>query len=384
METIIKTIFKTVSYRNIFASKILQLWCSYVTNIEFKDCSIIPFNSSEIDKEAIQECVDAGFIFESVEPKHGGVVAFVYFAYRIEEGYKKWYAIKIKKIGIETKIKSSINFFNFISPVMPNAVLCLYNELKHSVLTQTDLQLEALELYNWKTVMQNNKNLHIPEVIQQGKNWFAMERIDGLTVYEISKYMDNNYKIECAKQLIHYYISCVINGIYHGDLHAGNILFSKENDNPKIHIFDVGITYHIDKEKSKKIAIIYCRLIELILTGIYDILDYEEIGEIIEHFVDDNQHSSREELGKLCAELLINISKSCASVNSIYNSAVSNTTINNINSITDKINLTDKARQVLISWTMGSGVISLLVDGNEVEISKCIIEEYERLVDFNS
>ena len=43
---------------------------------------------------------------------------------------------------------------------MPNAVMCLYNELKHSVLIQTDLQLEASELYNWKNAMDYNKNIH--------------------------------------------------------------------------------------------------------------------------------------------------------------------------------------------------------------------------------
>ena len=184
----------------------------------------------------------------------------------------------------------------------------------------------------------------------------------------------------CYQQ--NYYVSCVISGIYHGDLHAGNILFSKVNGVPKIHVFDVGITYHIDDQKSKKIALIYCRLIELILTGIIEILDYEEIGEAIEHFVDANEHSGREKLGELCAGLMINIAGSCSTVNKLYNSAVSSSTADAITAITDKLNLTATARQVLISWTMGSGVLTLLVNGNEKEISKCIVDEYVRLSTF--
>jgi predicted unusual protein kinase regulating ubiquinone biosynthesis (AarF/ABC1/UbiB family) len=378
MESIIKTLYTMVAYRNIFASKVLQLWASYLTNINLEENDIVSYNQSEIDYDAINECKNLGYIFENNSPRSTGVVATVFFAYKIlNDNTKKWAAIKIKKKGIEEKIKTSIYYIDLISRFMPDYVLCLYNELKHSVQIQTNLELEANELMIWKEKMKNNNSIHIPDVYDHTKNWIAMELIDGLTLRDIIDFASESFIIESAKRCIKFSTDCVINGIYHGDLHVGNIMFSKNY----VHIYDVGITYHFNEYKSKKIALIYCRFIELILTGDYTILDEDEIGEIVELFVIDNQHTKKE-LGKLCIELMIKVSKSCNNLENLYNVSMSDQLNIMVKNITDKLHLTNEARQIMLVWTMQSGLLSVLANNRENKLSKYIADEYSILVDY--
>jgi predicted unusual protein kinase regulating ubiquinone biosynthesis (AarF/ABC1/UbiB family) len=77
-----------------------------------------------------------------------------------------------------------------------------------------------------------------------------MEYIDGKTIQYIDKEDYDAY----AKQVVKFVlVTLFMHGICHGDLHVGNILFIKDENDPKykhkIGILDFGIIYDINKMK---------------------------------------------------------------------------------------------------------------------------------------
>ena len=102
-----------------------------------------------------------------------------------------------------------------------------------------------------KNNCKNLKYVKIPEVYKEVTdnypNIIMMEYIDGITIDKILK---EDY--ECfAKQVMKFgFVTSVVHGVTHGDLHAGNILFIKDETDEKythkIGVLDFGIVYDIE------------------------------------------------------------------------------------------------------------------------------------------
>jgi predicted unusual protein kinase regulating ubiquinone biosynthesis (AarF/ABC1/UbiB family) len=93
----------------------------------------------------------------------------------------------------------------------------------------------------------------IPEVYaditQELPGVIMMEYIEGMT---INKVLKEDYE-DFAKQVVKFgIVTTTIHGLSHGDLHAGNILFIKDETDAthkhKIGVLDFGITYEIDEK----------------------------------------------------------------------------------------------------------------------------------------
>jgi predicted unusual protein kinase regulating ubiquinone biosynthesis (AarF/ABC1/UbiB family) len=110
--------------------------------------------------------------------------------------------------------------------------------------------------------MKNNckymKYIKIPtpnkEVTEKYSNIILMDYIDGMKINNI---IEDDYKA-FAKQVIKFgFITSLIHGFAHGDLHAGNIIFIKDKYDEKypykIGIIDFGIVYDINIEFKNKI-----------------------------------------------------------------------------------------------------------------------------------
>jgi predicted unusual protein kinase regulating ubiquinone biosynthesis (AarF/ABC1/UbiB family) len=99
----------------------------------------------------------------------------------------------------------------------------------------------------------NLKYVKIPDVFKdvtdKYPNVILMEQINGVP---INKIQEEDY-IGFAKQVLKFgFVTSLIHGVTHGDLHGGNILFIKdENDKKykhKIGVLDFGIIYEIDAQ----------------------------------------------------------------------------------------------------------------------------------------
>ena len=87
------------------------------------------------------------------------------------------------------------------------------------------------------------------EVTDKYPNIILMEQINGVPINQVE---ENDYE-GFAKQVLKFgFVTTLLHGVTHGDLHCGNILFIKdENDTKhkyKICVLDFGIIYEIDTQ----------------------------------------------------------------------------------------------------------------------------------------
>jgi predicted unusual protein kinase regulating ubiquinone biosynthesis (AarF/ABC1/UbiB family) len=171
--------------------------------------------------------------------------------------------IKLKRNNIEKKLDNAIENLLFIVYLLSYFPIFQRYEVSASISKniglircQTDFNQE---IKNMTLIKKNCKRLNyiiIPdvykEVTEKYKNVIMMDFIHGEKVDKVSKedYYEFAYKLNKFV-----FITLLIHGVTHGDLHSGNILFIKEKneklsnkDNIKIGLIDFGILYETSKQ----------------------------------------------------------------------------------------------------------------------------------------
>jgi predicted unusual protein kinase regulating ubiquinone biosynthesis (AarF/ABC1/UbiB family) len=143
---------------------------------------------------------------------------------------------------------------------------------------QTNFSEEVENIIRIKSNCKHLKYITIPyvnkEITKKYPNIILMEFIEGKKIDEINKSDNENF----AKQIIKFgFITTIVHGVTHGDLHGGNILFIKDEKDKKyphkIGILDFGIIYEIDTMHKE-------RLFDCI-TQIFDISPRESAIKIL-------------------------------------------------------------------------------------------------------
>lgn len=196
-------------------------------------------------------------ILNNYKPINSGMISLVFKGI-----YKdRTVIIKMKRVNIENnlddgiqkllfcvKLLSFLPVYNYqISNIIQNNIILIKN--------QTNFNKEVENMRIMKTNCKNLKYIKIPEVQSGVTNKFSniimMEYIKGASLQDVNP-CDYN---EFSKQIIKFvFVNMLINGQCHGDLHVGNILFIKNENEPKykykIGILDFGLIYEIDKMKN--------------------------------------------------------------------------------------------------------------------------------------
>jgi predicted unusual protein kinase regulating ubiquinone biosynthesis (AarF/ABC1/UbiB family) len=130
-----------------------------------------------------------------------------------------------------------------------------------------------------KNNCKNLKYVKIPSAIrvvtEEYPDCIMMEYIDGIKITDIQPQDYEGF----AKQVMKFgFVTTIVHGTTHGDLHAGNILFIKdENDSKgvkyKIGVIDFGIIYTLDNE--------YKTLLFEVLTQMFEIDPRESAIKIL-------------------------------------------------------------------------------------------------------
>jgi predicted unusual protein kinase regulating ubiquinone biosynthesis (AarF/ABC1/UbiB family) len=235
-----------------------------------------PWNISDIDlynlikiSQTYNLCLENGY----EKPINSGMISIVFKAYEINN-YNKPVIIKMKRKNIEQKLNDAIE--NLLFSVYLLSFIPIFNKYQFVEIVKKNIEIirhqtnfleEVDNMNRIKINCKNLKYIKIPsarrEVTEQYPNSIMMEFIEGIKINQIQK---EDYQ-EFAKQVMKFgFVTTIVHGVTHGDLHGGNILFIKDNqDNKypyKIGVIDFGIIYEVETK--------YKNLFFDIITQIFD------------------------------------------------------------------------------------------------------------------
>jgi len=329
-DKLVNNLTKRLSNQNILCVKIFQAFAlnhnifneskmNYLMN--YTDSA--PWNNKDIDiKSLIQlEKLFNLEILNNYKPVKSGMISLVFKCIN-KNKMGEIMIIKMKRNNIEPilndgiqKMLFCINLLSFV-PILNNYQISkIIHDNIHLIDQQIDFKKEVQNICIMKKTCKNLKYVKIPYVCEEVTTHFSniimMEYIKGLTIKDI-KITDF---AEYSKQIIKFVlVTTLINGICHGDLHMGNILFIKDEIDTKykykIGILDFGIIYKIDKMKNilyYVLANLYTDLPEkisqnLLESGILEPSDcikklpkthYEYMLGIITKFINDTIYVSK-------------------------------------------------------------------------------------------
>ena len=233
----------------------------------------VPWGNEDIDQELLDKVKKkynitfrGGYDF----PIRSGMISLIYKGVR--QG--KDVILKMKRKDIANRLEEAVDnllfviyLFSFI-PDYDFDIPKIIRENTEMILNQTDF---IEEMKNTKLIRKNCEHLKyvkIPEVYEEVTeefndvilmNFIDGERIDKIKVGEYESYAKQVVKFGLTTLLIH--------GVVHGDLHSGNIIFIKDDNDKKypykIGVIDFGIIMRIGCEyKNELIDVITIYLTE--------------------------------------------------------------------------------------------------------------------------
>lgn len=189
-------------------------------------------------------------------PINSGMISLVFKAYDKETG--KPLIIKLKRNNIEAKLNDSIKnlqtfmyLLSFIPIINKYQLTEVVNKNIDIIKHQTNFLEEVDNMIRIKENCKNLKYVKIPSVNKdvtiEYPNIILMEYIVGIKLNEIK---EEDYE-SFAKIVMKFgFVTTIVHGVAHGDLHGGNILFIKnekeEKYKYKIGVIDFGIIYELE------------------------------------------------------------------------------------------------------------------------------------------
>jgi predicted unusual protein kinase regulating ubiquinone biosynthesis (AarF/ABC1/UbiB family) len=305
--------------------------------LEFTDNA--PWNCSDIDLTELVQIANKYNLYlqDGYEiPINAGMISIVFKIYK-EENCKEAIIVKMKRKNIEQKLDEAINnllFSMYLLSFIPIVNKYQLNEVVNKNIEIIRHQINFLEEVDNMNKMRNNckhlKYITIPnanrEVTEEFTNCILMDYIEGLKIKQIQKEDYEGF----AKQVMKFgFVTTIVHGVTHGDLHSGNILFIKDEKDEKypykIGVIDFGIIYEINTEYKNLLFEILTQMFEiepresaikLLNSGIIDppgIIqqipkdDYENIinftSEIINETVNSSKKANQIQIYKFISKL---------------------------------------------------------------------------------
>lgn len=274
-EAFIKNITFKLSKINILYVKIFQaiaLNNNFIdeqsNNYFLKYTDNAPYVTSDIDYKTLFKLIkEYNLKMENnYSPINSGMISLVFKATKLDTN--ETIIIKMKRNNIEEKLEEAINKLMFMVYLLSYVHIIQRYEIPATITknigivkAQTDFNQE---IKNMRLIKNNCKRLNyivIPEVYQEVTekydNIIFMDFLNGQKIDQISKEDYYEFAIRLNKFV---FITLLIHGVTHGDLHSGNVLFIKDTneanetnetndtDNIKIGLIDFGILYETSKK----------------------------------------------------------------------------------------------------------------------------------------
>ena len=284
-----------------------------------------PWNYSDVELHNLHEIskkYNLQLKFGYEVPINSGMISLVFKAFKKDE-LNQPVIIKMKRKNIQEKLDDAID--NLLFGIKLLSFIPIFNKYDLSKVVNKNIdiirqQTNFLEEVDNMTRIKNNcKNLKyvkIPSanraVTEEYPNCILMDYIEGIKITQIQKEDYDGF----AKQVMKFgFVTSIVHGVTHGDLHGGNILFIKDNNDErypyKIGVIDFGIVYDLDSKFKGIIFEILTEMfqsspresaIKLLNSGIIDppnILqqipknDYEKILSFATEIIDETINSSK-------------------------------------------------------------------------------------------
>lgn len=262
----IRSVAKTLSKKNILYVKMFQaislnnnLIDGAMNNELLKYTDSAPYTDEDIDEDLLGEIIKKYHLApeNDVLPSKSGMISLVY---KMKTAENEEIIIKVKRKNINARLDDAIEklvfFISVLSLIPQFNVLDISSVIKKNIaLLREQLDFEE-EVKNTLEMQENCKNLKyikIPNVYQDVTTEFPdaimMEYIKGI---HIAKLNDKDYD-QYAKLVMKYgFVSIINNSVTHGDLHSGNIIFTKNSEgHPVLGLIDFGIVTRINEETTK-------------------------------------------------------------------------------------------------------------------------------------
>jgi ubiquinone biosynthesis protein len=190
--------------------------------------------------------------------------------------------VKVQRPGIATVIEDDLNVLYTLAELLEKYVqeLRLYNvvgivdEFARSLELETNFIIEANNIRRFKENFVNEPNIRIPEVYTalSGRRVLVMEAFEGIPLSQKNALNQEGINPEeVLKVGLRCYLKMVFSdGLFHGDLHAGNMFVLPNN---KIGLIDFGVVGRLNQKTQSAIA----NMLLALASEDYDRLAYEYV-----------------------------------------------------------------------------------------------------------
>uniref|UniRef100_A0A6C0KYC3 ABC1 atypical kinase-like domain-containing protein n=1 Tax=viral metagenome TaxID=1070528 RepID=A0A6C0KYC3_9ZZZZ len=300
----------------------------------------VPYHINDIDWRTFDKIIEKYDLEDNVgySSIKSGMISIVFKLKK--KNSDDFLILKMKRRNIDQTLDDAIERIKFLVWVL--SFFPIFNTLEVPLLfnknivilkEQLDFNMEINNTIEMKEVCKNNTYIKIPyiyeEVTRLYPNSILMEFIEGKHISDI----DPEDYYDFAKLVVKY--GCVnmsCHGMFHGDLHSGNILFIKNNKDQEIlcghkyqlGIIDFGIVMRIDEKSKHKLVSLFSelviskpreisiKLIDMLLEpkGFIDELHIEDknnIINIIENIVSCIIEKSKKEFQTLIFDFIFNL-----------------------------------------------------------------------------
>lgn len=250
--------------KNLLNDAMSQHLLKYSDNVDYTE--------EDLDEPSLREIMQKYNLSaaDPIMPINSGMIALVY---KLKTNLGSDVILKIKRKNIDIRLMEDINKLQgllcTLSGVPFFKYFCYYIDIpaivKNNIdflVQQTDFTREVENIQLMKNKCRYLKYVVIPSVYTELTHYYPnailMEYIHGKKLEQVDK---EDYLVY-AKLNIKFGFACCFNfGLAHGDLHNGNILFIKEDDDVyKLGILDYGILYQFDEAIKNKYTEIFAGL----------------------------------------------------------------------------------------------------------------------------
>jgi predicted unusual protein kinase regulating ubiquinone biosynthesis (AarF/ABC1/UbiB family) len=250
-----------LAHVNIIFLKILQVMAPHIDGAsQLADYTThVPFCARDVQHECIRRLQATFPITIAPHPIYAGSSCLIY-----QGTYKgRSVIVKIKRTGLQHYIHTSVAIARVLCRLIDRLALLPFislsdicAEVTPNIVDQTDF---TNELYNMHLFQRRfntaESKIRIPETFDEfttaDENVIVMEQVKGAHIQHLAP----ADRLRMCERISHFNMTCIVeHGMFHGDLHCGNVLYHCERG--VLYVLDFGITgYLSDKEVETLVSI---------------------------------------------------------------------------------------------------------------------------------